>query len=66
MKTGLVQHISYRIMHAHVATVCDLIIAICMHDLKFVHIKVLINICDRAREKGPSGHIKFDHIFQLC
>ena len=24
------------------------------------------NICDRAREKGPSGHIKFDHIFQLC
>ena len=25
-----------------------------------------IHICDRAREKGPSGHIKFDHIFQLC
>ena len=22
-------------------------------------------ICDWASEKGPSGHIKFDHIFQL-
>ena len=24
------------------------------------------HICDWASEKGPSGHIKFDHIFQLC
>ena len=24
------------------------------------------HICDRASEKGLSGHIKFDHIFQLC
>ena len=23
-------------------------------------------ICDRASKKGPSGHIKFDHLFQLC
>ena len=26
-----------------------------------------VNIkCDRTSEKGPSGHIKFDHLFQLC
>ena len=25
-----------------------------------------IRICDQASENGPSGHIKFDHLFQLC
>ena len=23
-------------------------------------------ICDQASEKGPSGHIKFKHFFQIC
>ena len=27
---------------------------------------VIYSICDRASEKGPSGHIKFDHLFQIC
>ena len=31
----------------------------------YVHC-MYIAICDRASEKGPSGHIKFDHLFQLC
>ena len=22
--------------------------------------------CERASKKGPSGHMKFDHLFQLC
>ena len=26
----------------------------------------LTYICDWASEKGPSGHIKFDHVFQIC
>ena len=31
-----------------------------------IYIYVYNKICNWASEKGPSGHIKFDHIFQLC
>ena len=27
---------------------------------------VSLVICDWASENGPSGHTKFDHIFQIC
>ena len=29
-------------------------------------LSLAIHICDWANENGPSGHTKFDHIFQLC
>ena len=25
-----------------------------------------LSVCDWARKNGPSGHTKFDHIFQVC
>ena len=31
----------------------------------FVNFNDVTN-CDRASEKGPSGHIKLNHLFQLC
>ena len=31
-----------------------------------IYIATYGTICDWASEKGPSGHIKFDHFFQLC
>lgn len=41
--------------------------ALLMCPLLYVYMLLnMLNICDWTNKKGPSGHIKFDHIFKLC